>query len=175
MTLEVERKDGSRYEVSDRWTVAVDEPISVGSVLRVLIDRQHPRRVVIDWDATRAIHRELTRERRRQRASGVPAPVGAPATATPVGATATATLRRRPKIAVPLAASAPLEEPTAAAPLPSPAALEGTMAAAPPSSSAAPEEATGDLLERLERVSALHSAGSLTDDEFEVLKRRLLA
>ncbi len=74
MTLDIERPSGVRYEVEDRWQVAVGDPVSVGSELSVLVDRQNPRRVAIDWDATREIYLEKTAARRKLLSAGVPVP-----------------------------------------------------------------------------------------------------
>jgi hypothetical protein len=53
-------------------------------------------------------------------------------------------------------------------------ALSATFAAVEASKNAAPLDSDADWISRLERLAALHSTGSLTDEEFTAAKARLL-
>ncbi|GAA3859552.1 hypothetical protein GCM10022381_00320 [Leifsonia kafniensis] len=89
------------------------------------------------------------RAARKQAAFAASQPVAAPVAAAPVAAA---------PVAAPVAA--PLAAPVAAAP----------VAAAPVAAVASPDE----LIARLERLAALHTAGALTDDEFALLKSQAI-
>lgn len=162
MTLDVQRADGARYEVQDRWMVAGDEPIAVGSEIRVLVDPERRGRLVIDWDRTRQLHNEKQEERRRLLPVGVPVPVAKiHQEAEERGLIDPAPADRKPAAFTVAAVPAPVAAPNGAEP-----ALE------PP---AAPRrEVADDLIDRLERLAALHAAGALTDDEFAAVKRHLI-
>lgn len=168
MTLDVERANGFRFEVQDRWMVAAGEPISVGSELCVLVDPEDHDRVAIDWSGTRQVYREKTAERRRLLSAGVPVPVsklkevsdGRRAVAVPLTQTpaeeAIGTTRRF----APVEEARRNHEKKSAVAVAEPHALDTREA--------------DELLSRLERLASLHAAGSLTDDEFAAVKRHLL-
>lgn len=148
MTLDVERSDGVRYEVQDRWMVAGDEPVTVGSELAVLVDPERRGRIAIDWERTREIRRRKGEERRELLTVGVPVPV--------------AKVHQE-------AEARGLIDPAP----PVPAAVDGRAPEGEPPPQ--PLQRAGDeLIDRLERLAALHAAGALTDDEFTAVKRHLI-
>jgi putative oligomerization/nucleic acid binding protein len=161
MTLEVVRADGARYDVHDRWMVLGGEPISVGTELRVFVDPTCPDRVAIDWDETRRVNRKKSEERRRLLSVGIP--VSASRLRRDAEESGFVQTLEKPlaKPSIP-----PVPEPV---PAPEPQPEEG-------SEGEATANGTDDeLLERLERLAALHAAGELTDEEFSVVKRHLIA
>lgn len=162
MTLDVQRADGARYEVQDRWMVAGNEPIAVGSELSVLVDPERRSRLVIDWERTRRLQDERQEERRRLLPVGVPVPVAKiHQEAEERGLIDPAPAEREPAA-------------VAAADVPAPiAAANGAEPAFEPPT-APRREVADDLIDRLERLAALHAAGALTDDEFVAVKHQLI-
>lgn len=210
MTIDVVRADGTHYHVQDRWMVPGDEPISVGSELQVLIDRDDRERIAIDWGATREVHQAKMEEQRRLLPLGVPVPAGKltrqaetagllqqdpdprsetaehrdptpaeeaagvarPVTMPPSAPTpALGGVARPPE---PGQAAAPAKPLVVGVPRPRGAARRSVPAKAKPTV-VEPRPADDELIERLERLSALHSAGELTDEEFAAVKRHLIS
>ncbi len=73
MTLEVQFR-GDTYTLRDRFMVAGDEPIKVGSEIWVAVDPYDRQKAAIAWERTREDFRART-AKRRELATGIAVPV----------------------------------------------------------------------------------------------------
>lgn len=155
MTLEINPPGGTRYEVRDRWRVSGSEPVGRGSELCVVVDPEHRHRIAIDWARTHDEVRDEIAKRRKLMSVGTPVPVSKiRAEAEQIGYEPWA------------GGSESGERP----------ASERLLNIAPASEE--PREHGGereDLLARLDRLRRLRADGSLTDGEFQAVKRHVLA
>ncbi|MCU0312729.1 MAG: SHOCT domain-containing protein [Solirubrobacteraceae bacterium] len=129
-----------------------------GEALPVIVSRSDPHKLKIDWDAV-VPHADRGREQAEQLAAALRGQAGPGADAPLAGI---------PPEAQAIVAQLQQAFPGAQVQVGS---AEGIR---PPGTPAAAEDPEEELLDRLERLAALHERGVLTDAEFAEQKRRIL-
>ena len=183
MSLEVSADGVEPYRVRDQWMISGVEPVKVGSELVVRIDPADRDRVAIDWKRVRA-DASLRADRRREVLEAtLSGPVPVPAAREALGITGPAPAASPATIELGEEVAA-VSGRDAAAPPPNPKQQRRSQrrpGPEPPSRASttkprqeAPQPVADDMIERLERLAALHGAGALTDGEFTVAKAHVL-
>jgi hypothetical protein len=184
MTLQVFVEGRVPYEVEDQWMVKASDTEALSGSVPVKVDPDEPDKVAIDWDTLRAEHEAATQQRRAALAAQGPVQdlddvAGGVSSVSPV-----VDARGDPELRAKLEAVLGYEltpGSTIAVGENDPALQmrimqviaehQASRAAAPASPGPANDD---ELVARLERLTALHEAGALTDEEFAEAKRQML-
>jgi hypothetical protein len=176
LTLQVFVEGQVPYEVEGQWMVRAKDTEALSGSIPVKVDPDDPEKVAIDWDTLRAEHEVATAQRRA--ALAAQGPVG---DVDGVDVAPVVDARGDPELRAKLEAilGYDLTPGTSITVAENDPALQmrilQVVAEHQASRVAAPDDADDDaLIGRLERLTALHQAGSLTDEEFAEAKRRML-
>jgi hypothetical protein len=184
MTLQVFVEERAPYEVEGQWMVKASDTEALAGSIPVKVDPDEPDKVAIDWDTLRAEHEAATQQRRAALAAQGPVEdlddvAGSATSVSPV-----VDARGDPELRAQLEAVLGYE----LTPGSTITVGEGDPAlqmqimqviaehqASRATAAASPEPSSDDeLVGRLERLTALHEAGALSDEEFAEAKRRML-
>jgi hypothetical protein len=185
LTLQVYVEGRAPYEVEDQWMVKASDTEALSGSIPVKVDPDERDKVAIDWDALRAEHEVATEQRRAALAAQGPVRDldDVPASATSVSPVVDA--RGDPELKAKLEAvlgyeltpgtSIQVAENDPALQMQILQIVAEHQASRAAASTSSPQSSSDDgLVGRLERLTALHEAGALSDEEFAEAKRQML-